>query len=172
MWPPRVGQQQSWQQAIAEGVKDQFMFGDDLLVAPVFTGEQSRQVIFPEGRWYDFYTGKLAGSAELKTISATDKRLPVFVRDGAIIPMLEKSRHAPRDGEQRRVILRHYGEKDGELSLYDDDGETFAYESGDYQWIKAAVSHQGGQRSVEVIPVSSNSPGVYKTFAWQFMTEQ
>ena len=51
--------------ATRKEMKDQFMVGKDLLVASLFVGEKGRSVILPQGKWYDFYTGELAGEGEV-----------------------------------------------------------------------------------------------------------
>lgn len=58
------GTENPYAMAVKREVKDQFMVGENLLVAPLFAGETERKVILPQGRWYDFYTGKLAGKAK------------------------------------------------------------------------------------------------------------
>ena len=58
--------------AVRREVKDQFMVGPSLLVAPLFAGEEERQVVLPQGKWYDFYTGKYVGEGEEK-----EKSLPL-----------------------------------------------------------------------------------------------
>ena len=64
------------------------MTGEYLLVAPLFTGQTSRKVVLPKGKWYDFYTGKFAGEGEVITVTPGLARIPVFVKDGGIIPMM------------------------------------------------------------------------------------
>ena len=70
--------------ATRKDIKDQFMFGENILVAPVFTGQKSRSVILPKGKWYDFYDGKYAGENEVITIESTLDRIPLFVKDGGL----------------------------------------------------------------------------------------
>ena len=67
---------------------DQYFFGDNLLVAPLVYEKQSlRSVYLPNGNWFDFFTGEqLAGSRRLKC-SADWQELPVFVKDGSLIPL-------------------------------------------------------------------------------------
>ena len=64
------------------------MTGEYLLVAPLFTGQTSRKVVLPKGKWYDFYTGKYAGEGEVITVTPGLARIPVYVKDGGIIPMM------------------------------------------------------------------------------------
>lgn len=68
---------------------DVFLFGDDLLVAPVVTqGAISRTVPFPPGNWMDWWTGEvIAGNQELE-VPAPLETLPLYLRQGAIVPML------------------------------------------------------------------------------------
>ena len=115
-------------------IKDQYMAGPYLLVAPVFTGQTKRTVILPKGKWYDFYTGAFAGNGEVITVTPGLDKIPVFVKDGGIIPMQPPLLHAPKKGEKVDIEFRHYGEKNGSFKLYDDDGETFDYEKGHYSW--------------------------------------
>ena len=115
-------------------IKDQYMAGEYLLVAPLFTGSKTRTVVLPKGNWYDFYTGAYAGNGEVITVSPGLDKIPVFVKDGGIIPMQPALLHAPKAGDKVAIEFRHYGEKNGAFKLYDDDGETFDYEKGAYSW--------------------------------------
>ena len=111
------------------------MVGDALLVAPMFAGDAVRSVILPAGRWYDFYTGALVGGGQVITAKPGLSKIPLYVRDGGIIPLLaEARRQVPRAGEQVDLEVRHYGETPGSFALYDDDGTTFAYERGEFSW--------------------------------------
>ena len=109
------------------------MVGENLLVAPLFAGETERKVILPQGRWYDFYTGKLAGKGEVITVSPGLDRIPVYVKDGGIVPLCPPITEL--DGTKLPLEIRHYGSKPGTFRLYDDDGETYNYEKGEYTYL-------------------------------------
>lgn len=125
------------EEGITAAPADQFMVGRDLLVAPLFAGQTERKVLLPPGRWYDFYTGLLAGEGETITAAPGLDRIPVYVRDGGIIPMLPP--HAEPDGGKQSLLVRHYGAKPSSYRLYDDDGETFDYEQGAYTFLDIEV---------------------------------
>lgn len=158
--------------AAARETKDQYLFGDALLVAPIAPGATSRTVLLPEGKWYDFYTGRYAGADETITVTPPLDRIPLFVRDGALVPMIAVERpHAPQAGERLPLEIRHYGEKPGALSLYDDDGETFAYERGEYSYTGlGVVKDAAGRWQGSVTPDANGRPWSYSDVTWTFMT--
>ena len=107
---------------------NEFMLGDNLLVAPMIwpKHKKSRKVYLPKGSdWYDFYTGKFVGKGG-STITATPAmdKMPLYVKDGGIILMQSKNADS--------VIAKYYGKKAGSFELYDDDGKTYDYEKGKY----------------------------------------
>ena len=68
-------------------IDDEFMFGDSVLVTPLFAGQKSRQVYLPAGDWFDFWTReKLNGGT---TIEATNgvEQIPLFVKGGTLLPL-------------------------------------------------------------------------------------
>jgi alpha-glucosidase (family GH31 glycosyl hydrolase) len=79
----------------------EFMFGDDLLVAPVlWSGDRSRSLRLPEGQWYDYWSAKRLKGGSQVTVEAPLDRIPVFVKAGSIIPtqqVLQYSDQAPID---------------------------------------------------------------------------
>jgi alpha-glucosidase (family GH31 glycosyl hydrolase) len=152
-------------------VTDQFMAGESLLVAPLFAGETSRRVIFPEGKWYDFYTGKLAGEGGAITVSPGLDRIPLFVKDGGIIPLAPAQRQVPRPGSAVPIEVRHYGEAEGSFLLYDDDGETFDFEKGVCNWRELSVRRtaDGKLVGVAVKPVEG-MPCTWGETTWRFMS--
>jgi alpha-D-xyloside xylohydrolase len=169
-WNPAPTATSDWEQAIREGINDQFMIGEHLMMAPLFAGESSRTVVFPEGKWYDFFTGELVGEAEVKEMTILPDQIPLYVRDGGIIPMLPPVRHAPRSGEQHPLTIRHYGQQAGTYTLYDDDGETFDYEQDAYQWRSIEVTRSDDQWTGTITPPETDKPNAYTTVTWRFMT--
>ena len=158
--------------ATQRDVRDQFMLGDALLVAPMFTGDTARSVVLPGGRWYDFYTGAFVGAGELITVKPGLDRIPVFVRDGAVVPLLAGDwLHVPAPGEPADLELRHYGEEPGSFRLYDDDGTTFGYERGELSWTPLVVSRAAdGTLRGETPAPPSGKPFGYRTLTWRMMT--
>ena len=121
-----------YEMATYHEVKDQYMMGDALLVAPVFAGETQREVVLPKGKWYDFYTGKLVGDSEVISIKAQKDKIPLFVRDGGIIPMIPETNNTSEWSKGQPLEVRIYGSKFNTFKLYDDDGHSFDYERGKY----------------------------------------
>jgi len=109
----------------------EYFFGDQMLVSPVVAPEQEHSVYLPPGRWFDFFSGKsYSGGTTFSAHYAVDE-IPVFVRDGALIPEQEASRYSdekPLD----RIILNVYGTGQGHFELYEDDGISLAYRKGEY----------------------------------------
>jgi alpha-glucosidase (family GH31 glycosyl hydrolase) len=156
-------------QAVRQDMKDQYMLGDHLLVAPLFAGEKTRKVVLPRGKWYDFYTGKLAGDSETIEITNDMDHIPLYVRDGGIIPMIPAILHTPGKNESLPLTVRHYGTKAGSFKLYDDDGETFDYEKNAFAWSELAASvSASGQLEGKHVPGKEFR---YNAVRWEFMTK-
>lgn len=158
-------------EAVTKEIKDQYMAGEYLLVAPMFAGQTTRSVVLPQGDWYDFYTGEFVGNGEKIEVTPGLDKIPVFVKDGAIIPMMEPRLHAPAAGEKVNLEIRHYGKADGTYRLYDDDGETFNYENGDYSWREIKVERQkNGKLKGTISKPEKGKPNSFNEITWKFMT--
>lgn len=158
-------------EAISKEIKDQYMAGEYLLVAPIFAGQKERTVVLPQGNWYDFYTGKYVGNGERITVAPGLDRIPVFVKDGAVIPFMEAMLHAPKAGQKVNLEIRHYGKADGAYRLYDDDGETFDYEKGAYSWRDIKVTRdKKGRLKGTISKAEKGKPDNIATVSWKFMT--
>ncbi len=158
--------------AVGKEVKDQFVVGDYLLVAPMFAGEKSRKIILPKGGWYDYYTGEYAGSTEIITVTPGLNKIPLFVKDGGIIPFLPDRRHAPVPGEKLPLEIRHYGKAEGSCKLYDDDGYTYDYLKNEYQWRKITISkNDKNEWQGTITPPEEGKPDSYSKISWKFMTK-
>jgi alpha-D-xyloside xylohydrolase len=156
---------------IAE-IKDQYMTGDYLLVAPMFTGETKRNVYLPEGKWYDFYTGQFAGEHQVIEITPGLDRIPLFVKDGGIIPMIPAQRQAPGNGQSLPLEIRHYGKAEGRFVLYDDDGTTFNYERGEFSktLLTESRNKKGRLQGNQPKPVNGKTWHYQPVVTWRFMT--
>ena len=116
----------------AYNVKNQYMFGDSLLVCPITKpwdsrGISTRDIWLPEGLWTDIFTGEVLPGGH-HTVSRDCKSIPVFAKQGAIIPFQKVSGNFT--GNPEHLILSVYNNADGSYSLYEDDGESTGYLSG------------------------------------------
>jgi alpha-D-xyloside xylohydrolase len=154
-------------------IKDQYMAGEYLLVAPIFTGQTSRKVVLPKGNWYDFFTGKYAGNGEIITVNASLDKIPVFVKDGGIIPFMLPRLQSPKAGEKVDLEIRFYGQQAGRYLLYDDDGETFNYEKGEFSWREIKVEKdKNGKWKGTISNAEQGKPNTIGNVAWKFMTNK
>lgn len=111
-------------------LSDEYMFGPAFLVAPVTEqGATSRMVYLPAGAdWYNFWTNERVRGGQTIRVDAPIETLPLFVRAGSIVPLGE----AIESTSQRQKIakVRIYPGVDADGVLYQDDGQTYAYENG------------------------------------------
>ena len=117
-------------------IGDEYMFGPALLVAPVTEqGATSRSVYLPDGTdWYNFWTNERLRGGQTIIASSPIDTIPLFVRAGSILPLGEP---VESTNEQQKIAkLRVYPGADGDFTLYQDDGTTYAYEAG-----KADLTH-------------------------------
>jgi alpha-glucosidase (family GH31 glycosyl hydrolase) len=150
---------------------DQYMMGPSLLVAPVFTGQKSRKVVLPKGNWYDFYTGKPVGNGKTITIKTKLDTIPLFVKDGAIIPMMPATNNIIKADTPLDLEVRYYGQKENTYNLYDDDGTTFDYEKGIYSLTTLSVKKQNGRLTPTASRIHTQWQSRYAKLSWKFMTD-
>lgn len=137
----------------------------------LFAGQATRKVVLPKGDWYDFYTGKYAGNGETIVVTPGLDRIPVYVKDGGIIPMMEPRLHAPAAGEKINLEIRHYGKAEGNYRLYDDDGETFDYEKGAFCWRDIKVTRRrNGMLKGTISKGENGKPNSIASVTWKFMS--
>lgn len=142
---------------------DQYLFGSELLVAPVlFEGQSNRKVYFPPGTWVDWDYGYDYEGGREWVVAAPQNRIPVAVRAGAIIPMGPDMRNtAERPWDP--LTLEVFPSGRSEFTLYSDDGRTFAYEKGAFTTTRFACDDSGG--SVRLTIAESNksfAPSEYR----------
>jgi hypothetical protein len=113
---------------IARG--DQYMWGADMLVAPVVEkGATSRKLYLPRGAWHDFWTEeRVEGFREIDR--AVDlATTPLYVRAGAVIPMGPVRQYTSEPSDEPLTMVVYPG-ADGESHWYEDDGNSFDYRRG------------------------------------------
>jgi alpha-glucosidase len=114
----------------AWAISDQALVGEDLLVCPITRpGATRRAVCFPEGDWYDIWTGARFQGPDWRVARADLATLPLFVRAGAVLP---RSEWGASTALQKRdvLILEVYPGPELRGEWYDDDGSSFAYRDG------------------------------------------
>ena len=117
-------------------IKDQWMFGPAFMACPVgYYKARSRSVYFPkQSGWYDLYTGEHIDGGQTLVVEAPLERMPVFVREGAIIPFGPEIQYC--DEKPAELInLYVYAGRDGQFQLYEDEGTNYNYERGKYATI-------------------------------------
>jgi alpha-glucosidase len=116
----------------AYDMKEQYMFGDDLLVTAVVkpvdkvTGVAERTIWFPEGKWYDMVSGALIEGNQTLSLNYTVAENPYYARAGAIIPMNPSTVKSLQE-KCNTLVLTFIPGADGSLSLYEDDGVSKNY---------------------------------------------
>ncbi len=117
-------------------VTDEWMFGEQLLAAPVLgEGQAHRSIYLPKGIWFDFFRGTRYQGPETLAYGVdarTWNDMPLFVREGAIIPMQPVEQYTAQHSPARITLEIFPSRLPSSFLYYDDDGHTYAYEHGAY----------------------------------------
>lgn len=130
----------------ARNIDDAYFFGKDLMVCPLIAGQREREVYLPDGRWYDLFSGDGFTGGKRFSVRPDIEKIPVYVRDGAVVPFAEPIQYI-RDDTVFRIRVRHYGKKKGSFVLYEDDFVSYDYEEKGFRKIQITIDEQG-RRSV------------------------
>ncbi len=140
-------------------VKDQLMFGQNILVAPVVQQKaDSRKVYLPEikedkkgcNNWYDLWTGEILQGGQTIDRKVDLSMLPLYVPAGTILPWGPKVQYSEQSNWDN-LELRIYPGADGNFTLYEDERDNYNYEQGKFteipfEWDEARQTLTIGDR--------------------------
>ena len=144
-----------------ENIGNQWMFGPALMACPVgYYKARNRSVYFPvDCGWYNLYTNEYIEGGQNLIVDAPYEQIPVFVREGAIIPFgpeMQWSDEKPAE----LINLYVYAGQDGKFQLYEDEGTNYNYEKGKYATID--IEYDDEDRTVSFSARKGNFPGMLK----------
>jgi alpha-glucosidase (family GH31 glycosyl hydrolase) len=144
---------------------DEFLFGKNLLVAPVVEkGATTREVYLPPGSWYDFWTGELIeGGREIGREVALEI-MPLYVRAGSILPLGPVKQYTAERVDQPLSISIYPG-TDGSFLLYEDDGISFNHRRGDWMGLQMAWNDARRSLALDLAAGSRMLPPVRRNIA-------
>lgn len=125
-------------------LRTQLLFGEAIMVSPVVApmyyqanstpienAAKTRDVYLPKGVWIDFWTGQSHTGGKTITVEAPLSRIPIHVRAGSVIPVAAPMQYAS-EREDMEITLLVYPGADGDYTYYEDAGEGWGYERGEY----------------------------------------
>ena len=144
-----------------ENIGNQWMFGPALMACPVgYYKARNRSVYFPEQcGWYNLYTNEYIEGGQRLVVDAPYEQIPVFVREGAIIPFgpeMEWSDEKPAE----LINLYVYAGQNGCFQLYEDEGTNYNYEKGKYATID--ITYDDASKTVSFSARKGQFPGMLK----------
>lgn len=152
----------------------QFMWGPSILVAPVYSkpedsNEPVRNGVYlpdPEQIWIDLFTGdKYQGGKIYNNLKTPLWKIPVFVKDGAIIPLVNPNNNPSEVNRENRVFLL-YPNEETTYKVYEDDGKSSEYLEQQYAKTKIAIkgplSNESGNVSIHVHKTTGHYKGMIK----------
>jgi alpha-glucosidase (family GH31 glycosyl hydrolase) len=148
----------------------QYMFGNDILVAPITqsdkeTGTIAQTIWLPEGKWYEAATGTLLEGNRTITRNFTREQIPYYYKEGAIIPLYPKINHLKNRPDT--LILQFVPGASGEFSLYEDENDNDNYETGACTWTRITQTQQETENLYTIHPRQGAFTGMIAQRAYQ-----
>lgn len=131
----------------------QFLFGDEMLVAPVVQEGSSREVYLPAGTWVDFNDpAEHVEGGRWITVDAGLDETPIWVREGSIIPTMPVQQYIHEEPVYPIIldVYPHATSGIAEFELYEDDGLSYDYEMGIASRTAFAVETTGNGWTIDV----------------------
>jgi len=139
--------------------KYQYMYGDQMIFAPVYkpTGDDlvvDQSIWLPEGNWYQWSTGQRFEGNQVINKNFMLKELPLFVKEGAVIPMYPKISNLQE--LPNHLVLKVFPGKEGAFNLYEDHGDNENYKSDAFAITNISQSEHDNVKIVTILPAEGN----------------
>ena len=130
--------------------QDEFTYGDKILICPVMApGQEKRNVYLPKGKWYDFWSNELVEGGKEVTVATPLDIIPVFVKAGSVIPEYPVMQYVGEKEIEEVKLNIYYSSYEANSFLFEDYGETFAYEQDIYLEKKFTVKGDAKTFTIE-----------------------
>jgi len=146
----------------AESITDQFMFGDNVLVAPILRPDHhSRTVLLPSGGWFDYWTDSYIEGDQVIAASVELQQIPLYIRANSV-RFEEPTRQSTAEPAEQIVVHIYVDGQQNKLHyrLYEDDGETFNLNGASdavQDGAEAATSHTQTREEAETEPTNETT---------------
>jgi len=135
----------------------QYMFGAELLVAPIYNTEGRRPVYFPEGTWIDYWSHEIIEGPQIRFVEVPLDVLPLYVRANALIPTIEPPEYLTNE-PFADVTFDGYLLDHGSFEMFDTDGITRITADFDGTHLDVTWSSPKPQLMLRLLPLAEMSP--------------
>jgi len=123
------------------GIYDEYLFGSDMLIAPIYTEDGIRDIYLPEGNWQDWWTKETINGKKWITVKTDLETMPIYIREGGVVAESE--------------VLQYIGEKEiSELTItinpFTTDGENRKIINFNDEFITAVYIAKGGAHTLKL----------------------
>lgn len=144
---PVVMQEQGIPTNIAR--EEEFAFGDKILVSPVlYPAQMEKKVYLPHGNWYDYNTNDPIEGGSEYTVKTPIDEIPIFVKAGSVIPQFPVMQYVDLRKVDKLILNIYYADYEEKSYLYEDHGDTFAYEQQIY--LEKKFTLKGEKKSLSI----------------------
>lgn len=140
--------------------QDEFTFGDKILVCPVLEpGVTGRMLYLPLGKWYYYWDNTIFEGGEKDFwIDTTLDTMPIFVKAGSVIPEYPLMQYVGEIPIDELVLNIYFADYKVNSFIYEDHGDTFAYEQEIYTEKKFVVEGSENELVVEQSAIGLYTP--------------
>lgn len=148
--------------------KNEYMFGNDMLVAPVIQPAEDQlakvKVWLPEGNdWYECSSGTMLKGGQVVERYFLLNEFPVYVKSGAIIPMYDNKVKNLQNVTDEPILIRVYPGSDYAVRLYEDAGDDQNYQKNEFSFTPISSernNNNGTSLSIKISPCQGKFPGM------------
>jgi alpha-D-xyloside xylohydrolase len=144
-------------------IDDEYMMGDNVLVAPVTAGKSMKKVYLPEGDWYCFWTDRKYKGGTWYELDVPLDRIPVYIKNGTLLPLAKPVEYLTSD-TRFDITVMCYGEEYNDFVLFEDDGVSYDYKKGKYNYV---ILTQLKGREFRVVRTSKHCEERYRIIEWK-----
>jgi len=130
--------------------QDEFTYGDKILICPVLAPDQAtRNVYLPKGKWYYFWTNEMVDGGQEVEVTTPLDTMPIFMKAGSVIPEYPVMQYVGEHEIQEVKLNVYFADYEVNSFLFEDYGETFAYEQDIYLEKKFVVEGKSNKLTIQ-----------------------